>query len=241
VTAVVQAASELAAPEPEIADDARTRRFLCTLPLSMIPLKLAVIAERFGLVVQRPDQARVVLVRELPPPDPKSKPDSKGKHDKPEPPSRPEVTVRLPVHPACQVTATGCVLGSEESESGLKAADELPNILDDVRTTLQNQDERRRHPRYPTAFPVRVFPLYSDGDVGPPIIGRCEDVSMGGARLTTSTPVRTERMFVEFQEVGPVAGLAVYAKQLRTLASPTGQGSVTVCRFRIAVPPKSQS
>jgi serine/threonine protein kinase len=235
VTAVVQAASECAAPEPEITDTARMRRFLCTLPLSMIPLKLAVIAERFGLVVQRPDQDRVVLVRELPPPDPKSK------HDRPEPPSRPEVTVRLPVHPACQINATGRVIGSEVTESGLKAAEELPNILDDVRMALQNQDERRRHPRYPTAFPVRVFPLYSDGDVGAPIIGRCEDVSMGGVRLTMTTPVRTERMFVEFQEVGPVAGLAVYAKHLRTLASPTGQGSVLVCRFRIATNPKPQS
>ena len=47
-------------------------------------------------------------------------------------------------------------------------------------------------------------------------------------------------MFVEFQEVGPVAGLAVYAKLLRTLAAPTGQGSVTVCRFRISTTPKPQ-
>jgi hypothetical protein len=160
------------------------------------------------------------------------KPDGK-KPEPVEPTARPEVVVLLPVPHSALVTATGIVKGSRKSEAGIKAAEDLPQILDDVKCLLQNQDERRAHPRYPASFPVRVFPLYSDGDVGPPIAGRCEDISMGGVRIAIPAPIRTQRMFVEFQEVGTVAGLAVYARHLRTHTAPEGKGAIAVCRFRI--------
>ncbi|HSQ56593.1 MAG TPA: hypothetical protein VLM40_12695, partial [Gemmata sp.] len=229
VTAVVQAAIEVTTPERQIASpqDAQKRRFLCTLPPAMIPLKLAVVAERWGLALQKPDHLRMILTRETPVTEPR-------RADRSDPNPRPEVVVWLPIPPSAQITLIGTVQGSPVAPGAFKAAEDLPAILDEIRMQLQNQDERRAFPRFPARFPIRIFPLYSDGEIGPPVAGHCEDVSMGGVRVKTLAPVRTERMFVEFQEVGTVAGLAVYAKHLRTLAAPTGQGFFTVCRFRIS-------
>ena len=227
VEAVVRAAAEAATPMPEFGhakEEGLSRRFLSTLPAGMIPLKIVIVAERWGFSAQQLDARRIVLWRDavIDPHRP----------ERDESRTRVEVMVLLPTPPSAEITAVGGLFGAPRADFAKNAREELPAILDEIRAQLQNQDERRMHPRFAAPFPVRVFPLYSDGDVGAPVVGRCMDVSAGGVRLKCEAPIKTERMFVEIQDVPATAGMAVYARLLRSAPAPTGGGAITVCRFR---------
>jgi eukaryotic-like serine/threonine-protein kinase len=207
-------------------------RFLCTLPAAMVPLKLVIVGERWGLSVKQPDQTQFVLWREFIIEPPKS-----GKSELRAPViqrrSGLEVIVRRPVPPSAEITVLGGLCGLPDDEFARKAHEDLPLIVDQIRGHLQNLAERRAYPRVQADLPIRVYPLYPDGIVGPPIGGRCQDISLGGLRFITPVPIRTERIYVEFHEVEPVSGQAIYVRVLRNKQDIEMQGTITAGRFRI--------
>jgi serine/threonine protein kinase len=229
VRAVVKAAASVAASNgvetpPE---EASVCRFLCTLPVAMVPLKLVTVAERWGMSAKQATPSRVVMKRED-----KRETRKPCKAEPPPPPSKLEVVVQFPVPPAAEFVAVATRSGSSDEEFDRKARQDVPGILEDIRAVLQNLDERRRDPRFAVRFPVRVYPLYSDGVVGEPISGECRDVSGGGVQFVTRVPVRTERLFVEFEGVQAVAGQAVLVGVVRTWHDNGGQVALTAGRFR---------
>ncbi|HEX4611777.1 MAG TPA: protein kinase [Urbifossiella sp.] len=231
VSAVVRAAAETRrtriaeAPPPERSPPCQ---FLSTFPAAMVPLKLALVAEHWGMTVHEPDPYRIVLWREAPVEPPKA---AKGE-PRPVPPRTGfEITILRPTPPSAEYTAGGAVCGAPADAFTVRAWGELPEILADVRGHLQNLAERRAHPRIRAAFPVRVYPLYQDGVVGPPVTGESVDVSAGGIRFRTPDAVRTARLYIEFPEVRPLAGQAVYVRVLRDWQEPGGRATVTVGRF----------
>ncbi len=232
VSAVLRAA---AGEGPEVGVDGMTPnptppcRFLSTLPAAMVPLKLALVAEHWGMVVQQPGPTRVVLWREAPVIEPK-KP-GKPEPPPPGPPPGFQVSVRRPTPPAAEYTAAGSLVGSPQLVFTCQAWADLPAILAEIRGQLQNLDERRAHPRHPVALPVRVYPLYEDGVIGPAVAGETVDISVGGIRFRTPEPVRTARLYVEFPAVREAAGQAVYVRQLRAGQEPGGRATVTAGRF----------
>jgi hypothetical protein len=198
------------------------------MPAGMVPLKLVVVAERWGYAGQQLDPMRIVLWRDAV--------FTPGMPERDESRTRAEILIQIPTPPSSTLEVTAGIMASRGRSSTRafeqKARQELPLMLEEIRTQLQNQDERRSHPRYPANFPVRVFPLYSDGMVGTPISGRSEDLSLGGVRFITPTPVPTERLYVEFREIEALADHAIYARLLRSSPGPAGQGLVNICRFR---------
>ncbi|MFO0798584.1 MAG: serine/threonine-protein kinase [Gemmataceae bacterium] len=229
VKAVLRAAAEDPDTVAGADDPDATCHFLSTLPAGMVPLKLGMVAERWGMVIDRSDAVRVVLWREAPPDPPKG-----GKPD-PKAPPRPrtgfEVTVRRPVPPSAEYIASGAVCGVPNAVFTLLAMSDLPAILTDVKGVLQNLEERRAHPRTRVERPVRVYPLYQDGVVGAPITGESVDLSASGIRIRTPDAVRTGRMYVEFPGIVGVSGLGVYVRQVRSWQEPGGRMTVTVGRF----------
>ena len=216
-------------PTPEIqaaAAAAQVVRFLSTIPPAMMPYKLVVVAERWGLSARQTDAARVVLRREVRQPAPK--------------PAKAvvvvgglEVVVHLPTPPAVEVTATATLFGRPDDAFVRTALTDIPTILSQIRSQLQNLEERRIHPRHPAELPVRVYPLFPDGEIGRGIDGVTRDVSVGGVRFVTPAEVHTDRVFVQFPQVGEVAGSAVYVRVLRANRDPAGPGVVSVGRYRV--------
>ena len=209
-------------------DGASTCRFLSTLPSALVPFKLTVVAERWGLSVDHLDPSRVAMRWEAP--VKVSKPEPRG--TPPRPPSGFELVVHRPVPPSAEYTAIGAMFGSPDREAIQKAREDIPAILDAIRGQLQNLEERRQHPRFPANFSIRVYPHYSDGVVGKPIGGECRDVSEGGVRFVTPVPVRTERVYVEFQLPGQASEVAILLHIIRSAQETGGSGTVTVGLFR---------
>jgi eukaryotic-like serine/threonine-protein kinase len=206
-------------------------RFLCTLPAAMVPLKLAIVGERWGLTVQQLDQNQFAFWREY-----KIEPRKPGKSEVrmlvPQRRSGLEVIIRRPIPPSAEFTVLGGLCGLPDDDFARKAHEDLPLIVDQIRGHLQNLAERRAYPRVPSDMPIRVYPLYPDGVVGSPIGGRCQDISVGGLRFITPSPVRTERFYVEFHEVAPVSGQAIYVRIVRHTQDKETQGTITAGRFK---------
>jgi serine/threonine protein kinase len=233
VACVVKAAQENQADYQAVSTEREgvlTANFLCTLPATMIPLKLAIIGERWGLTIQEPDSSQVVLWREYISP-PRKPGKSEPRLMVVQPPAGLEVVVNRPAPPSAEFTIQGKLCGFPSDEFAAKAHDDLPRIVSEIKAQLQNLAERRLHPRFRTSFPLLVYPLYPDGIVGSPIGGSCRDISLSGIRLHTSVPIRTERIYVEFHQLQPLAGQAVYVRVLRTSQDAGTQGTITCGRF----------
>jgi serine/threonine protein kinase len=233
VALVVRAATERLAlpPEPPLPDGAQTSRFLCTLPPPMVPLKLAVVAERWGLTLRQPHGQRIELRRDEAS-DSRKPPKVDPRGAPPKQPGGLEVVVRVPVPPSAEINVTASLYGEPDDVFARTARDEMPAILEEIRRTLQTLQERRAHRRVQATFPVRVYPLYGDGVVGTPVSGRCRDISPGGVRFVTPTPIRTERIYIAFEDVSGVTELAVYARVVRGGRDPLSEGYFTAGRFR---------
>ena len=185
-------------------------RFPSTVPAAVVPMKLTALAERWGVSLEQPDPACLVLRRTaggggfwnaL----------SKKK------PSGYEVQVALPPpgRAICEVVVTGGVFGKPERDVVVRAHDELPRIIDEVRRELNNVQDRRKHPRVAADLAVTVYPIHSDGGIGNPVAGRCRDVSAGGVSLHLPAPAGTKYFFVAFDDVAAVSRQAVLVRTVR--------------------------
>ena len=81
-------------------------------------------------------------------------------------------------------------------------------LLDGIRRTLNNFEERRKHPRVPATFPLTLHPLHSDGRLEPPIQSVCHDVSEGGLALFCGTKPPAKYAYVTFADVPALANIA---------------------------------
>ena len=208
-----------------LADGTWVTQFPSTVPQQVIPHKLGVLRDTWGLTVEASDNGRVVLRKSA----------SQGlwgslsgkKHGL-------EVVVRLPQQgkTAGEVLATGTTFGTPDPQFQKVATDLLPKILTDVRRELQNVEDRRKHPRVAIALPLTVYPIHADGSVDSQILARTKDISAGGLCFTTALPLPTKYMYVVFDGVAEVAGLAVLARLMRHQTSAGGRDHVAAAAFR---------
>lgn len=201
-------------------EDATRCQFMSSVPVSLIPFKLMVVAERWGMSVGQWQSGAMALRWEAP------HELSKSAKSAPRHASGFQVIVSQPVPPSVAYIAVGSTFGPPSREVTRRAQENIGPILDQIRKLLQNLDERRIHPRFPTDCPVLVYPQYSDGQPGTPLEGYCRDISLGGVRLETIAPVRTTQVFVEFRGVEPVAGLAICVHVVRTGTNADGTAYV---------------
>jgi eukaryotic-like serine/threonine-protein kinase len=232
VNCVVEAAASIAEPpfDEALPMESVSCRFLSTIPAALIPFKLAVVAERWGTSIRQSDPSRLELRWEIPAaPKP-----GRTEHRSLQPPPLCgyEVIVRRPEPPSVEYAVVGKTFGDPDERVLERAQKDIPEVVEAIRAHLQNLVDRRATPRFQTPFTVLVYPQYSDGVVGEPIVGKCLDVSIEGVRIATPMPVRTEFSYLEFKEVEPIASLAILIRVIRTSADTHGPGSITVGRFR---------
>ena len=208
----------------QLGDGTWVTQFPSTVPQQVIPHKLAVLREKWGVAVEQPEPNRIVLRKAA----------ATGmwgslsgkRHGL-------EVVVHLPPQGKSlgEVTATGTTFGTPDPQSQKAAADLLPKILADVRRELQNVDDRRKHPRVAAALPVTLYPMHADGSVDNPIPAQTRDVSAAGAGLTAAVRLPTKYIYLVFDGVPAVSGVALLGRLVRRHSLPDGQDHAAV-RYR---------
>ena len=128
-----------------------------------------------------------------------------------------EVVIELP-DPNCgtgEVSARGAFFGNPPPEFTRSGEKIIVRLLDGIQRTLNNVEERRKHPRIPATFPLVIYPFHSDGRVEAPIRSICHDVSVGGLAMFCPTKPLAKYAYVAFEEVPGIAGLAVLLQIIR--------------------------
>ena len=181
-------------------------QFPSTVPASVVPLKLSVVREGWGVSIEQPDAAHLVLRRTT---------GGGGlfggkKYGY-------EVSVLLPTggRPVGEVTVLGRTFGAGDAKFAREAQDVLPKILLDVRGQLGNVQDRRQHPRVACGLGLTLYPLHSDGAVDPAVAVKCRDVSLGGLSFTTATGLQTKYVYAVFAGVAATAGQAILLRLTR--------------------------
>jgi len=207
-----------------LADGTWVCQFPSTVPAQVVPLKLNILRETWGVTVEQPAPDKVVLRRGAP----------GGFWGGVSKKAGLEVVVQLPKagRSIGEVTVTGAVYGSPDKDFVRTAQDALPKLLADVRRELGNVEDRRRSPRLAAAFPLTIYPLHSDGTVDVAVGGKCREVSAGGLSFATDAPLGTKYAFVEFGGVVATAGLAVLVRVVRSQSLQVGQPPVYGVQYR---------
>jgi serine/threonine protein kinase len=184
-------------------------QFPSTTPSTVVPLKLSVIQERWGVTIEQPEPTRLVL-RKLCAGGFWGSFSSKK--------SGLEVTIQLPSggRVVGEIVVEGGLFGTPDREFTRQAMDLIPQLISQIRRELKNVEDRRRHPRLAAKLGVTLYPIHSDGGIDVPIPARCRDVSIGGLCVVTEAPLPTKYAYAVFDDVGSTAGQAILVRFGRT-------------------------
>ena len=213
--AVVDAAAggghvpELAGDTGRHADGTWVCQFPSTVPASVVPLKLAVVRDRWGVAIEQPDAARLVL---------RWVAGGGGFFGGKKYGYEVSVVLPAPGKPVGEVTVLGRVFGTPDPKFAREATDLLPKLLADVRGQLGNVQDRRKHPRVACGLPAMLYPVHSDGGVDAAIPARCGDASLGGLGFVTASSVPTKYVYATFPGVSATAGQAILVRLVRVSA-----------------------
>ncbi len=191
------------------ADGTWVCQFPTTVPAAVVPLKLAVLREQWGITIDQPDPSHIILRRVCAAGIWGSFSGKKSGF---------EVTIRLPSagRVVGEVSVTGSLFGTPDRDFTSKSMDLLPQLISHVRRELKNVEDRRRHARMAAKFAVTLYPIHGDGGVDVAIHGRCRDVSVGGICVATESPLATKYAYAAFDGVGPTAGQAILVRFSRS-------------------------
>jgi hypothetical protein len=212
-TAVMEAAAgggkapQMPGDVGRLADGTWVCRFPSTVPASVVPLKLLVVRETWGVALEQPDTVQIVLRRTA-----GGGGFFSGKK------YGYEATILLPTTGKAlgEITVMGRVFGTPDPKFAREVLDLVPKLLADVRTQLCNVPDRRRHPRVACELPVALYPLHSDGAVDQAITATCRDASLGGLGIYTGCSLKTKYAYAAFGGIPAIAGQAILLRLMRS-------------------------
>ena len=187
-------------------------QFPSTVPGTVVPLKLAVVREQWGLTIEQPSPALIVLRRTT----------SSGglwnafsgkKFGF-------EVKIQLPNagRAVGEISVTGSLFGTPDREFTQKSIDWIPQLMTQLRRELKNVEDRRRHQRIPASLMVTLYPIHGDGGIDVAIHARCRDISFGGLCVATDAQLPTKYAYAAFDGISMTAGQAILVRFLRSQA-----------------------
>ena len=191
-------------------------QFPSTVPAQVIPMKLDVLREVWGVTLDQAKGNKLVMRR------PVTVGGGGFWGGRAKKIATLEVVINLP--PAGQsigeITLLGRLIGNPDRESLMQAQDVIPKLLGEVRRELMNVEDRRKHPRILTEMPATIYPIHSAGGIETPIAARCLDVSLGGVCFVVERVPSTKYFFATFDEVEAAAGHAILIRLLRRQTTP---------------------
>jgi hypothetical protein len=198
-------------------------QFPTTISAQVIPLKLLVLREKWNVTIETPDPAQIIL-RKSP---------ATGLFGRINKKCGMEVTIKLPPagRAVGEVTVTGKLFGNPSQDFIDQATEAIPRLIADVRQELKNVDDRRKHPRVATNFPVTIYPIHSAGGVDLPLYSRCRDVSVGGLCIATEGTLNTKYAYAVFEGLPDIARYAILVRFLRSQTF--GRESIHAGQFRV--------
>ncbi len=189
-----------------LADGGWVCQFPSTVPASVVPLKLSVVRDQWGVSIEQPDPTRLVLRRVA---------GGGGLFGGKK--FGFEATVTLPTSGRAvgEVTVAVNLFGTPDQKFARDALDLMPKLLADVRTQLGNVQDRRKDPRIACGAALTLYPVHSDGGIDAAVSARCRDVSIGGLGFVVAGPLPTKYVYAVFPGITATIGQAVLTRLVR--------------------------
>ncbi len=204
-----------------LADGGWVCQFPSTVPAAVVPLKLAVIREQWGVTLEQPEPGRLLLKRV----------GGGGgffggkKYGF-------EATITLPAagRAVGEVTVAARLFGTPDQKFMNDALDLMPKFLADVRAQLGNVQDRRKNPRVSFGAAITLYPVHGDGGIDAAVSAKCRDVSATGLGFATAAPLPTKYVYAVFPGVTATVGQAVLVRLVRVQT--TARESVYGAQYR---------
>ena len=204
-----------------LADGGWVCQFPSTVPATVVPLKLSVVREQWGVTVEQPEPGWLVLRRVA---------GGGGLFGGKK--FGFETTIALPPagRAVGEVTAATRLFGVPDQKFTRDALDLMPKLLADVRGQLGNVQDRRRNPRLASGATITLYPVHGDGGIDDAVAATCRDVSAGGLGFATAAPLPTKYVYAVFPGVTATVGQAVLLRLVRAQA--TGRETLYGAQYR---------
>jgi serine/threonine protein kinase len=191
------------------ADGTWVCRFPSTVPLAVVPVKLGVVRETFGLPFEQPEPTQIVF-RQMAGGGFWTSRAVKN--------SGFEVIVQMPPPGKVvgEVVVVGGVFGTPEKDFKQKANEIIQQLIGCIRRELKNVDDRRKFPRVAANLATTLYPIHGDGGIDMAVMAHCRDISAGGLCVITDAPLQTKYAFATFDGVPYTAGQAILVRWVRT-------------------------
>jgi len=141
-----------------------------------------------------------------------------------------ELTIRLPALSEARMVEVQVIGRWLNSLDAHKSNDHVTTMLELIRRTMHNVDDRRKAPRIKLDFDVDFYPITDSLAVGAPIRGRCRDISTTGFQAMVASRLDLTHAFAAFHGVEALAGTGILAKLVRNRSTDTDQ-VITGWRF----------
>ncbi len=128
---------------------------------------------------------------------------------------------------AAEIVVLGRSIGGLESNA-IPVPIAVAEMMENLRRSLQNLEERRRSPRFPTDLPIGLYAIDDELNVALPITARTRDISATGLCCVVLEPVSMSHAFVSFPTVTAVATCAILSKIVRNQKDGQGQLLIAV-------------
>jgi serine/threonine protein kinase len=188
-------------------------QFPSTISAQVVALKLLVVRESWGVAIEQPDPAQIVLRKSV-------GGGLWGAISGKKPKAGMEIIIQMPpvARAVAEITVTGGLFGSPDKEFARQAQEWIPRLMVEVRRELKNVEDRRQHPRVAADFPVTIYPIHSAGGVDMPMYGRLRDVSLGGLSVVSDSSMPTKYAYAVFEGLEDIAKWAILIRFLRSHA-----------------------
>jgi serine/threonine protein kinase len=142
-----------------------------------------------------------------------------------------ELTIRWPAMSEARMVEVQVMGRWTNTLDQNRSGEHVTAMLDIMRRTFHNVEDRRRNPRIKVDMGLTVYPVNDALQIGVPVTGRCKDVSLTGFNAILNSSDTSDHAFCVFDGLKEHSSFAILAKLVRGKRSEQGDQLITGWRF----------
>jgi serine/threonine protein kinase len=142
-----------------------------------------------------------------------------------------ELTIRWPAMSEARMVEVQVVGRWTNALDQNRSGEHVTAMLELIRRTFHNVDDRRKAPRIKIDSAMTVYPVNDALQISAPVTGKCKDVSLTGFNAVLNTTDLLDHAFCDFETLSEHPGYAIIAKLIRSKKTDQGDQVLTGWRF----------
>ncbi len=142
-----------------------------------------------------------------------------------------ELTIRWPAMSEARMVEVHVVGRSTNTLDQNRTGEHVTAMLELIRRTFHNVDDRRRNQRIKVVMDLTIYPVNDALQIGASVTGKCKDVSLTGFNAILNSSETSDHAFCVFDGLKEHSSFAILAKLVRGKRNEQGDQLLTGWRF----------